>query len=116
MAHFEILYSDGRYPFAAGAAYSPGDAVIRPCGTLAVLDGLESVASGALIQPAPLHPTKVGEVKTASATTFTAADVVYWDNTNKVATATASGNKRLGVAARAKTNGQLVTLVNFNVA
>ncbi len=36
-----VRHTDGRYNFAAGAAYNPGDVVVRPCGTLAILDGLE---------------------------------------------------------------------------
>jgi len=32
------------------------------------------------------------------ASTFANGDYVYWDNTNKVATSTATGNKKIGVA------------------
>ena len=108
----EIQYLDGRYGYVTATAYTPGQIVIRPDLTLAWFDGLEACAIGAFIQPQPLFPTVIILVESASATTFAAGAVVYWDNTAKKATATSAGNTRMGIAARAKTAGQLNVLVN----
>ena len=106
-----IRYPDGRIPFIAGAAYNPGDIMLRPDGSLAVLDGLEPTANGQLISPNPLR-NKIVEVDSLSASTFAVGDVVYWDAAAKVGTATASGNTNMGKAIRAKTSGQLSVFVN----
>ena len=37
--------------------------------------------------------------------TFANGDYVYWDNTNKVATSTATGNKKIGVAVLSQPSG-----------
>ena len=37
--------------------------------------------------------------------TFANGDYVYWDNTNKVATSTATGNKKIGVALLSQPSG-----------
>lgn len=108
----EVKYADGRLPFVAGAAYVPGEVIARPDGTLAVHDGLVACDSGDLISPEPVLPTKIIEVDCGSSTTFSAGATVYWDDTNNVATATSSGNTKIGIAARAKTSGQLKVLVN----
>ena len=39
------------------------------------------------------------------ASTFASGDYVYWDNTNKVATSTATGNKKIGVAVLSQASG-----------
>lgn len=101
-----IKHVDGRYPFAAGAAYSPGDVVIRPSGTLAIFDGFEDCASGDLIDPQPIHPFPTAIFPANSGDTWSAGDVLYWDDTNKVVTTTSTGNKRVGVSIAAKTSGQ----------
>ena len=108
----KVVYHDGRYPFNAGAAYEPGDVIIRPDGTLALLDGMEGCASGERIAPEPINATKIVEVAAVSGNTWSAGAILYWDNTNKVITTTASTNKRLGLATAAKTSGQTTHLVN----
>ncbi len=108
----EVKYADGRLPFVAGAAFSPGDVIVRPDGTLAVHDGLVACDSGDLISPEPVQPFKIIEVDCGSSTTFSVGATVYWDNSGKVATSTSSGNTKIGIAARAKTSGQLKVLVN----
>lgn len=107
-----IRYPNGRYPYAASAAHEPGEVVARPDGTLAIYDGLDGCDSGDLISPDPVHPNPIGEFKAASADTWAAATVLYWDATNDVLTITAAGNKRVGVAIAAKTAGQTSALVN----
>jgi predicted RecA/RadA family phage recombinase len=39
------------------------------------------------------------------ASTFTNGDYVYWDNTNRVATSTGTGNKKIGVAVLSQASG-----------
>ncbi len=106
-----VRHTDGRYNFAAGAAANPGDVIVRPCGTLAILDGLEPIVSGQIISPNPCR-NKVVEFDCASATTFAAGATVYWDAAAKQITTTSAGNTLAGTAARAKTSGQLTAWVN----
>lgn len=108
----EIKRTDGRYAFNAAAALAPGELVLRPDGTPAILDGLESVAVGQLIEPEPLVPTNIVDFDSASATVFAAGAVVYHDAAAKQAVTLATGNTRVGIAARAKSAGQLKVLVN----
>src|SRR5271165_6977437 len=42
---------------------------------------------------------------TKDTSTFSSGDYVYWDNTNKVATSTATGNKKIGVALLSQPSG-----------
>ncbi len=107
-----IQRHDGRYNFNAGAAANPGDVIVRPCGTLAVLDGLEAIVSGQMISPAPLVETNIVEFDAPSASTWSAGALLYWDNAAKNITTTSAGNTFVGRACRAKTNGQLTNLVN----
>lgn len=48
---------------------------------------------------------------TASGTSLVAA---YWDNTNKRITTTSSGNTKVGVIVKAKTNGETTARVRLN--
>jgi hypothetical protein len=110
----KVVREDGRYAYNAPAAYVPGQMFLRPDGSPAILDGLEAVVSGQLIEPQPLRPTLIMEVDSLSATTFAVGASVYLDVANQVANGTSSGNTLIGVAARAKTSGQLSVLVNCN--
>ena len=112
----KIEYADGRYPFAADAAYEPGDVIIRPSGTLAIYDGLNGCDSGDRIQPDPVHPFPTAIVKAATADTWSAAAALYWDDTNKKASTTSSGNTFLGRSIAAKTSGQLTTHVELTTS
>jgi len=104
---------------SAAAAYNPGDVVVNFCGDgrVGIVAGLEAVASG---DPVTFYVTGQYEVACASATTFSAGDLVYWDDTNNTAkttagTAGASAYQLLGRAVKAKTSGQLVVLVEINL-
>jgi predicted RecA/RadA family phage recombinase len=108
----KVLYADGRYPYAAAAAYDPGDVIVRPDGTLAVLDGFESTESGERINPEPIRCTKILEVAAASADTWAAGTVLFWNASAEQVTATRGSNKSVGVAVAAKTSGQTSVLVN----
>lgn len=107
----KIIRTDGRYSFDATADYAPGDLIVRPDGTPAILDGVEEVASGDLIEPQPVFPTMIIEFDSASATTFAAGASVYVNTTSGLATAT-NTDEYVGIAARAKTAGQTSVLVN----
>lgn len=100
---------------SAGAAYNPGDLVINCVGDgrCGVVAGLEAVASG---DPVTFYVNGQFDVNCASATTFSAGDKVYWDDTNNVAKTTATGGYiYIGRAVKAKTSGQLVVLTELNV-
>ncbi|MEO1720960.1 MAG: DUF2190 family protein [Pseudomonadota bacterium] len=49
-----------------------------------------------------------------SAQAWTQGVALYWDNTNKVVTSTASGNTKIGVAAAAAANPSATGLVRLN--
>lgn len=107
-----IIRTDGRFEYTAGANLTPGQVVLRPDGSPAVLDGLDTVPSGALVSPMPLKRSVIMELDANSADTFSAGADVYVVIATGLATATASGNTLVGKAIRAKTNGQTVVLVN----
>lgn len=107
-----VRYSDGRYPFAASAVQAPGSVLIRPDGTLAIYDGMEACAIGDRIDPQPIHPTMICEFVAATADTWSAGAILYWDAATPKLTTTASTNKRVGLAIADKTSGQLSALVN----
>jgi predicted RecA/RadA family phage recombinase len=71
------------------------------------------VANGAL---GVFQLTGVIELAKTSAEAWTVGALVYWDNTNKVATSSASGNKLIGVAAAAAANPSSIGWVRLNGA
>lgn len=98
----------------AGGALNPGDIVLNVNGTglVGVVAGLEAVAAGAQVS---YQVEGVYDVSCASATTFSAGDLVYWDDANNIAKTTATGGYQLiGVASRAKVSGELVVSVRIN--
>lgn len=99
---------------SAAAAYNPGDVVLNCVGDgrVGVVAGLEAVAIG---DPVTFYVEGKYDLNCASATTFSAGDKVFWDNTNNVAKTTATGGYELiGTAVKAKTSGQLSVLVEIN--
>jgi len=56
----------------------------------------------------------VFEIKKTSAQAWTVGAKVYWDNTNKVATTTASGNTLIGAAVQAAANPSETGVVRLN--
>jgi len=82
----------------ASATASSGDGVL--------VNNLFGVASGkaAIGDPLLLVTTGVFDMPKVSANTFAVGAVVYWDDTNKVITSTASGNMRVGLAVTAAAN------------
>lgn len=104
---------DGRFVFAAVAAYLPGQFLLRPDGTPAVFDGMQGCAIGESIDPMPLTPGMTADVTKKATDTFTAGAVVYYDATNKQATSTATGNTRIGTSILAYASGTTTMHVNF---
>lgn len=109
-----ISHLDGRYVYPAPAVYTPGQVVVRPCGTLAVFDGLQSNTSGQPISPQPLRPTLICDVSKKSADTFSAGDNVYYDVAEQEATSTSESNTYLGKATRDYAGGTTVMEVNMD--
>lgn len=94
--------------FTANAAHSSGDGVL--------LGSLFGFATGDIANGAEgvLQLTGVfTHAKTASQA-WSAGDKVYWDDTNKVLTKTASGNTLIGVATAAVAGGDTTGTVRLN--
>lgn len=108
--HGTVRYPNGRIPFAASAAVSPGEVVVRPDGMLVVVDGLQDFASGDLIDGDPLSPCKIVELAADSAATWSAGAALYWNTTNDEI-GTDDEDTPVGVATTAKTSGQTTALV-----
>lgn len=108
----KVVYECGNFPFAAVAAYSPGDVIQRPDGSLAVLQGLEGCAIGERIMPDPIRESKIVEFPAASGDTWSAGQKLYWDATAQTVVTVQGANKYVGLSVAAKTSGQLVSLVN----
>ena len=91
----------------AGSAYASGDVVVNCVGDgrTGIVAGLEPTASGAKVT---FQVEGVYDVLCASATTFSAGDLVFWDDANNIAKTTATGGYLLlGRAVRAKVSGEL---------
>ena len=58
----------------------------------------------------------VFELDKTSAQAWTEGSLIYWDNTNKVATTTATSNKLIGAAVAAAANPSATGLVRLNGA
>jgi len=54
--------------------------------------------------------------ETGGGTAWSPGDLVYWDNTNKRATKTSTGNKLIGVAVKAAADGDATGRVRLNGA
>ena len=78
------------------------------------------VATGAAVNGDPIETALVGvfDLKKVGSQAWDAGDKVYWDNTNKQATKTATDNTPIGVAIEAVGNGagETVGRVRLNAA
>jgi hypothetical protein len=108
----KVVYPDGRFPFTSPAIREPGDVIVRPDGSLAILDGFENCAVGEVIAPEPILASKVLEMNAASADTWAAGTPLFWNATALQVTPTRGANRLVGTAVAAKTSGQTVALVN----
>lgn len=104
--------ADQEFVVAPSGGLKCGDIVQCASGRAGVVEGLRPVAEG---EYATANCRVRSDVTSASGTTFSAGAVVGWDDTNKVAVASADGDFDLGKAARAKTSGQTVVSVIFNI-
>ena len=114
MAKARITNLDGRYPYPAAGAHTPGDIVLRPCGTYAIFDGLESCASGERISPMPFVPGPVAVFqKAAAGDNLAAGAVVYLIPASRLITATSTDNVRIGRLTQAAGAGVTHASVNL---
>lgn len=107
-----VVYEHGRYPFPAGGTLAPGAIVARPDGSLGIYDGVQNSVSGELIQPEPLKPGPIVEIDKATASDAISASTVLYINSSGLATATSSGNTRVGKCCKASASGATTVLVN----
>lgn len=94
--------------------YTPGSDVAA--GDVVVLGSLVGIATRSI--PAntmgALAISGVFRIAKLSTDVVTAGAVLYWDNTNKRVTLTASGNTRIGLAVAASPSGQATADVLIN--
>lgn len=107
-----LIDDSGILQFTAGAALVGGQVLRLGDKRVGIIAGLKAIASG---DKAAAHVAGNFKVASASATTFSAGDVVGWDDTAKLAVSAASGDFVLGIATKAKVSGELVVDVALNV-
>ena len=88
----------------------------RASGEAALIGTIHGVALGTVASGAQADFAVDGvfELEKTSAQAWTEGALIYWDNTNKVCTTTASGNKVLGVAIAAAANPSSTGTVRLN--
>ncbi|MBX9740509.1 MAG: DUF2190 family protein [Beijerinckiaceae bacterium] len=72
---------------------------------------VKDVANGA---PGQFQTVGVFELAKTSAQAWTEGALIYWDNTNKLATTTATSNKLIGATVAAAANPSATGLVRLN--
>jgi predicted RecA/RadA family phage recombinase len=88
--------SDGRYiDHTAAGALASGDVVVQGDLVGVVQRPLATGELGALVVDGVFDFNKSGGIA------YTVGQILYWDDTNNVVTATASGNKQIGKVVRA---------------
>lgn len=91
-----IFIHDGKYiDYTPGSAVASGDVVVQ--GDLVGV-ALRPLATG---EPGALAVDGVFDFNKNTGVAFTVGTVLYWDDTNNVVTATATGNKQIGKVVRA---------------
>jgi predicted RecA/RadA family phage recombinase len=111
MGQADYLSDDDEFVGVAAANLESGDVVFDAANRAGVVTGMTGVKSGKRFSAVAKGRFKV---KAKTTDTFAADALVYWDATNKEATSTASGNKVMGRADAAKTNGQTTVDVLLN--
>ena len=91
--------------------YASGQIVLAPSGKAGVVQGLKPVAAG---DPATLSTMGRFEIQAATAAVIAAGAKVDWHATNRHALAHGSGTFTLGIASRAKANGETTIMVLLN--
>jgi len=81
--------------------YTPGGAV--PAGEVVVQGDIVAVAKRPIAanEPGALDVEGVYDFAKNTGVAYTVGQILYWDDTNNVVTATASGNKQIGKVVRA---------------
>lgn len=98
--------------FAAGGALDAGDVVLvgNRCG---VVSGSKPIAAG---DDYTIQMTGVFNVKSKAADTPADGAIMYWDDTNKEATTTASTNKSIGLSVGGKAASATRSLIDLNAS
>lgn len=102
------LQEGGHVTVAAPAAKTSGDGVL--VGSLFGV-AITTVANGANVE---IATTGVWNLAKTSAQAWTVGQRIYWDDTNSVATSTASSNKLIGVAMAVAANPSSTGEVRLN--
>ncbi len=97
MPQATFVHDGDTIDFTPGADVAAGEVVVQ--------GDLIGVARTALPanQPGALSVRGVYDLAKNTGVAYTAGQILYWDDTNNVVTATASGNKQIGKAVRAAT-------------
>lgn len=116
MAEAKFSYDDGEVHLAAGTAYDSGEIIQLSDGRAAVIQGLKGVLSS---EPATAATEGIFDCASASATTFSKGDPVFWDISANLAVPYSSadvpnGDFLLGPAVLAKVDGDLTVKVDLN--
>lgn len=109
----KFLNSADYFTGTAAAELNSGDIVFDAMNRAGVITSQTPIPSGKTYQA-----QATGRYQMPAKTTdeWAAGDLVYWDATNEELTDTASGNKVVGRADVAKTNGQTTNIVLLNSA
>lgn len=109
----QFLNAAGEVEFTAGAALASGQMIQMDDGKAAVVGGLEGFSSG---DKATAYTTGTYRVVSASATTFSAGDEVWWDSSADLAITTPgeAADWYVGTALKAKASGDLSVDVEMN--
>lgn len=110
MAIATFVHDGDAIDYTPSAAVAPGDVVVQ-----GELIGIAKTAIAANVLGA-LAATGVFDLPkaTGASTAITAGALVYWDATNHVATATATGNKLLGKTIAAATDADATVRVRLD--
>lgn len=113
-AESTLVYDNIHWHFIAATTYSSGQILQHPDGRAAIVMGLKSIASGDMVCAALEGQF---EIASASATLFAIGEEVWWNDAGGAAIRRESATStsfRLGVARKAKVNGDTVVLVDLN--
>jgi predicted RecA/RadA family phage recombinase len=115
MGEATLAYEAGIVKFTAAANLTSGEILQLPDGRAAVVKGLKAILSG---EEAVGQTLGVFDIASATGTTFSAGDAVWWDTSASAAVPFASADIAedfpLGSALVAKVSGQLVVRVDLN--
>lgn len=102
----------------------PGNTVTLPApydvlsGGGLLVDAIFGIASGDAVTGQSVETSVVGvydmAAETGASTAITVGALIYWDDTAKVVTGTATNNTLIGVALGAKADGEAVVRVRLN--